>query len=400
MSKRVESELHRELLGVNALNPWSGHNSSPRGAMFGGHIGQALVIDGATPRRCLTGVEREYGKYTFSIKMPVDAEIIKLVERYPRHMGEGAIAESPETIVIYEDVETKQVGCLTLKRHFSLDKQFGFKYKFNHSALNKLSPGQYVPKGTILADSPCVQPNGEYAYGIEANTAFMSVPAVIEDGVVVRRGFLEKMKTRGYESRTVGWGKNFYPINLYGDKDNYKPFPDIGERIRPDGLVMALRPYDDFLSVCDMTADALTEPDFYYDRLFYAEPGARVTDVIVHHDVNAQNHPTPIGMEPQTEKYAKASSKYYESLLEVYYGLKKRRKENLKLSPELHRLLVEAMSDKAVVNDSRSGKKERVTRVYRNNPIDDWRVEVHYEYEIVPTIGFKVTGTHGDKGVK
>lgn len=398
----TKSEAHPELTGVNGLQPWLRSDSSPRGAMFGGHIGQALVIDGVEPRRCLTGAEREYGKYTFSIKMPVDAEVIKLIERYPRHLGADAIKENPESVLIYEDVETKEVGCLFLRRHFSLDKQFGFKYTYNPAIQNKLSPGNYIAKGTVIADTPAKFEGGEYGFGTEAQVAFMSIPQVIEDGVVVRRGFLDKLKTRGFESRTVSWGKKLYPLNLYGDEDNYKPFPDIGDRVREDGLVMALRPYDEaniHLGVSDMTRTALMEPDTYYDKLVHGRPGARVTDVVVYHDINQTKHPTPVGMEVQAEKYRAPTSMFYENILNVYYDLKKRRKESLKLSPDFHRLLVEAKSDKAYIMDNKNKKRDKVTRVYRNNPIDDWRVEVHYEYDIVPTEGFKVTDCHGGKGV-
>lgn len=400
MSKHthLENELHPELLGVNALNPWSRHNSSPRGAMFGGHIAQALVVDGASPPRCMSGVEVEYGKRTYKVVMPVDAEVIKVIERYPSRIG-GGFKENPETVVIYEDFNTKEVGILRLKRYHSLDRQFGFRYKVNKEAMAKLYPGAHIAKGTVLQDSPAVGDEGEYSYGVVANTAFMSVPAVIEDGVVVRRGFLNEMATTGYEERAVSWGKNMYPVNLYGDENNYKPFPDIGDKVRDDGLIIALRPYDDYLAVTDMTPEALMKPDYYYDTLYYAEPNAKIVDVIVHHDINAQRHPTPVGMETQTERYRLATSIFYESLMEVYLNLKGRRKDALKISKEFQRLLVEAQADKALVDDFRSKKKERVTRTYRRNPIDDWRVELIYEYKIIPTIGFKLTDIHGGKAV-
>ena len=44
--------------------------------------------------------------------------------------------------------------------------------------------------------------------------------------------------------------------------DNYKPFPDMGDRIRSDGLIMAFRTYDDdLLGEIDMTTESLMEVD-------------------------------------------------------------------------------------------------------------------------------------------
>lgn len=59
-----------------------------------------------------------------------------------------------------------------------------------------------------------------------------------------------------------------HPLNLYGDAENYKPFPAIGEVVREDGLFAALRAYDQPMT---------TEVDYANDRLVYAEPGQLVT---------------------------------------------------------------------------------------------------------------------------
>lgn len=394
--KVADDRFYRELLALSAMNPFFYHNSSPRGAMFMSHVGQCLVMCNSDVRRTLTGLEYDLANYTFAIRMPCDAEIIKRIERYPSRLSYGSIRENPETLIIYEDVETKEVGVLSLTRYKSMDRQFGFRYDYK-PVESLLVPGKAVRKGTIIADSPSVTEDGIYKYGVEANVAFMSVPAIIEDGVVVRRGFLEKMATLGYESRVVSWGKNFYPLNLYGDENNYKPFPDIGDTIREDGLLYALRKYDDLLAVADMTPEALMTPDFFYDQLIYAEPGAKVVDVIVHHDSNVRRSQTPVGMEAQAKKYWSATSDFHKAILKVYYELKRVRGANLKMSKEFHRLVTDALADKGTVRVD--GKEEPVTRTHRLNPIDEWRVEVVYEYKIVPTIGFKLTGVHGDKGV-
>ena len=73
-------ELHREFLSVLGLNSFVGNVSSPRSQMFSSHIGQRLVINGATEKFIQSGMEQEFGKYTFSVKMPADANIIKIVE--------------------------------------------------------------------------------------------------------------------------------------------------------------------------------------------------------------------------------------------------------------------------------------------------------------------------------
>lgn len=392
------NELHPEFLGLTGLNPWPGQTSSSRGVMFSGHLGQALQVVGCTPRRCQTGLEREFGKYTFSLKFPSDASIIRVIPKYQQTVGQGGVKENPMNVVVYEDIHTKEVGILNLVRYStaldSMHQHFGFRYRYNQEVERMLSRGNHIPKDTIVADSPAIDEHGNYSYGVETNVAMMSIPGVIEDGFVVSRSYLKKIASRGYEKRVASWGKEYYPLNLYGDKDNYKPFPDIGDRIRDDGLLFALRRYDDLLAPIDMRPDRLEEPDYFFDKPIYGIPGAKVVDITVHHDeVQNKTQPTPVGMEVQAERYLDGTHRYYNTLIDTYKELKRTRGEDLRITPDFHRLLVEAYADQA------DPKKFRVTKMFRRNPLDDYRVEVSFEYDVEPTVGFKLTGCHGDKGV-
>lgn len=391
--RKQPNQLYRDLMGVNGLNPWDGYDSSSRKQMFSSHIGQTLVIKGSTERRCQTGMEREFAKYTFSVKMPVDAQVIKVIERYPRTMGADVINHNPETAVIYEDVVTKEVGILMLKGYCSYHQYFGFEYK-NQPALNQVKQGEFIKAGTVLQDSPSITPDGGYKYGRECNFAFMSMPGVSEDGIVISRDVLKEFSFKTFETRVAEWGNKRFPLNLYGDESTYKPFPDIGDVIRPDGLLMALRSYDDNLAVVEQSIHDLREPDFIFDKLIYAAgAGGRVVDIRVHHDADNTHAATPSGMELQAEKYDRARRQFYQAILLEYNKLRKQRGDKLVLTPEFHRMVVEAIS---VVGDT---KGKRVIKLYRQAPLDDWRVEFVIEYEVTPTIGFKLTDCHGGKGV-
>lgn len=393
MAPFKQNQLSLALLGTSGLNPWAAHDSSSRIQMFNSHLTQTLVLSGATLRRTQTGVEREFGKYTFKIKMPADGQIIRCVMKYPPSVGVGGIKENPLTTVVYENVHTKEVGIIDLKRYHCNHQHYGFKYKYTN-AQSRLSPGNYIGAGTVIADSPSVTDDGGYKYGIETNVAFMSVPAVIEDGIVASKSYLQKLRCVEVESRKVNFGKKFYPLNLYGDEKNYKPFPDIGDRIRPDGLLFALRPYDDILAVVDMTPEALRVPDSTYDKLVYATPNAIVADINVVHDKSANPPRTPEGMEEQCVRYERATTAYYQALLEEYNKLHRHRGRGLTITRQFHRRLVKAFGDSGW-SDSGSAPPGPVKRTHRREPIDDWEVTVTFEGEFVPTIGSKITDCHG-----
>ena len=223
MNNKVPNQLYRELLGVVGLNPWAGHDSSSRQQMFASHLSQALVISGSTERFCQTGMEREYGKYTFSIKVPGDAdkkggiEIIKILERYPAKIGADTIRHNPQTLIIYEDIHTKEIGVINIPTYCSYHQYFGFEYKAK-KALSEVRVGAAIQAGTILLDSPSITDDGGYKYGAECNMAFMSIPGVSEDGIIIRKEALKRFSFKTYENRTVEWGNKRFPLNLYGDQ--------------------------------------------------------------------------------------------------------------------------------------------------------------------------------------
>lgn len=389
MKTKVPNQIHRDLMGVCGLNPWDGHDSSSRKQMMSSHISQTLVIKGATERRCQTGMEREFGKYTFSTKMPVDAEIIKVIERYRHTIGQDSIRKNPQSIVLYEDVNTKEIGMLSVTEHCSYHQYFGFPYK-NKPALSQIHTGAFIKAGTILQDSPSITDSGGYMFGRECNFAFASLPAASEDGVVVSRDILPKLGFTTYEHRVVEWGSKRFPLNLYGDAENFKAFPDIGDLVRPDGLLMCLRTFDELLSPVEQNINDLREPDYVYDKCTYAVgTGGRIVDIKVHHDTDSSYAGTPMGMELQAERYDNHRRHFYSELLAEHARLRRQRGAQLRITPELHRMLVEAQS---VVGDT---KGKRVNKLYRQSPLDDWRVEFVIQFDIVPTIGFKISDLHG-----
>lgn len=392
--KQINNELRPELLASAALIQFPGRVSSSRAQMVGSHLGQALVLNGCETRRLLTGNEREFGRSTFSIKMPCNAEVIRVISKYRGGIGRGSIQNNPLDVVVYEDMDTKELGIVRIPRYSIKHQHFGFRYK-DTPARARLGTGAHIRAGTILADSPTIDEQGNYRFGLNVETAFMTVPGIIEDGIVISRSLQKRMSSKGYETRTASWGAKRYPLNLYGDGEEYRPFPEIGQKIRPDGLLFALRDYDELLGAVEMTPEALRRPDYNYDELCYA-PGlnGRVVDVHIYRDHRLANlPPTPVGMEAQAKRYHDAQMYFYDQLLEVYNEQKRQRGSPPKITPEFHHLLVEAL--KMRPNPARN----KVNMLYKLDPMDEWRVEITYEYDVIPDDGAKITDIFGGKGV-
>lgn len=384
MSHHSENQLHAPLLATAAVNPWAGQVSSPRMQMMGGHLAQALVIRGASTRRQLTGIERELGQTTFSVRMPAAAQVLRVLEKYPPNLARTGVRDNPLVTVIYQDYKTQELGVLDIPRHHCIHQHYGFPYKRTKN-FAKLRQDAFIEKGTVLADSPAIDEFGNAMIGTETQTVFMSVPGVIEDGVIVSRDYVQKLRAYGFEKRDVSWGERFYPLNLYGNEEEYKPFPDIGQKIRTDGLVFALREFDPLLGAIEMSPQALMKPDYVFDKCIYGVPNAVVTDVSVWHKRdNKSTSPTPVGMEKQAQWYFERQLSYYTEIIKEF----EKRRRTSRPTQAFQRLLVEAYTFR---NDASS----RAEQSYQGQPLDDWRVEVTFEYDVVPTVGYKLTDFHG-----
>jgi hypothetical protein len=394
---REQNQLRREFLDTCGLNPFIGAISSSRVQMFASHIGQYLIIKGMTERRIQTGMEREFGKYTFSVKMPHQGRILKKIERYQRTNDVDSIKINPQTVVLYEREDNNEIGMINLTNYCSQHQYFGFDY-VKKKPYSRLRRGEEIKKGEIFLDSPAVTENGNYCFGRELNIAYLSHEAVAEDGIMICEDVLPELRFKTYEVRSASFGLNNFPLNLMGTDEVFKAFPDIGEEVRPDGLLLALRDYDLDLALVEQSAYGLRKINYVFDDLVYAAgPGGRIKDIRVWHENRSNTVGLPVGMDTQLLKYDKGRREFYQGILDELRRIRRERHGKLNITRELHRMEVEAIS---VVGHNTMAERDPIKKNYRKEALDDWRIEFVIEYEITPNIGFKLTDTAGGGIVK
>lgn len=413
------NQLYPELANVMSLSPFDGTVSASRKQMFGAsHLSQCLVFAKPTPRRIQTGAEIKYGQATFSTKVERSCRVLSIIPYYQtQRIGTGSITHNPEDLLIVEYEDDGEVDIITMKQYFSNHQYFGFRYKNTDMARNlhgtsSRGDGTMLRAGTILQDSPNKRPDGNYCYGINLNVLFGSFPEVAEDGIVLSDEVVEWLKIRKYEKRTVSYGSTHWPLNLYGDDKVYKPFPEIGDLVRPDGLLMALRSYSDTYSPVEMNAAASRDVNYIFDKLTYV-PSAkvdkktgmimsqgRVIDIRVSHDVSRAPFAPAICNE-QAMKYDQASREFYREVMKQHTTMKNNKPKSgarqLKVSHNFKNLLKH--SHAILQQETPNSETERVQMIYRAAAMDDFTIEFVVEYESKPTEGFKLTDCFGGKGV-
>lgn len=384
--------VDRRLQGIVGLNPLSMHAASPRLQMFASQSTQRLVVSGMTERRFFSGMEQEFGKYTFKVEMPCNGKVIEVIPKYMTNgIGQDAIQQNPTVYLVFENVETYEVDFLEIPSYCSYHSHFGFSYVFGEG-IDYLIPGKTIPKGTVFADSPGVLPSGNYMTGLELNIAHMSHPATSEDGIVICEDLIPRLMYQTFERVTVSWGKKSFPLNLYGDDNVYKPFPDIGDKIRSDRLLAALRDYDEDMFLSTQNRHETRRVDQIYDRRFYSDKAEGTIldiNVITNRGFGAEQEDT----DTQLAKYIQQIRSRYNKFLNVQQRLEKQRGGALSTTKRFHAKIVEALRFNYEDNN------HKVKRYYRRQPMDDYTVEFVIRHDNYPNMGAKLVNGTGGKGV-
>ena len=388
-----ENMITPELSGVAGLSVFANTDSSTRRQMFTTQQGQALDLIEADEPFLQTGLERKFGEATFAVRAPTDLRIIKIIPFYQKDTMFGGIRYNSVNYMIYEDVATAQIGIIELPEYTVHHPYFGFQYKQVKGV--DIRRDQAIAKGQRILDTANVHEDGMYCTARNVNVAFMSHPSIAEDGFILSESVLEKYAFYTYEHRTVSFGSNDFALNIYGDDNHYKVCPDIGEAVRADGLLMALRSYDDSLAACEQSLLNTQIVDPISDERIWTDAGEGVViDIKVLHDDAAQQPGLPVGMEKQLVKYHEGRKKFYREVLNTIKEVRRNSKGHIRVTPELQNLEVEAIA----YLPSHDGKnKARLT--YAQKPLDTWHVQFTIRRKRVPGIGGKLSDTDGGKGV-
>ena len=389
--------LKAEFLQVQCLNSFAGSVTASRADMFASEIGQAPPLANAEVKLIQTGMEREFGKHTHKIEMPCNGIITKVIHQYP---PTGMAHLQGPTSIIYQDMDYSENGSRAPRFNvlhiplFSLNHHvLGFDFKRTNS-VRGLQSGIALREGTVLAQSPSVDENGDYRYGVNANVLLGSYPEVRQDGVVIRRGFAEKTVFKGYGEMTISFGDDEVPLNLYGDDENFKIFPDVGEIVRPDGVLFASRKLIPGLYPIQMSRKALRTHNRTDTRKIAKEPNARVVSVEVIYSPRGKPT-TPTGMADQPRKYLEAQYRYYSELKSVEEKLRREHGSKLSLDPALHNMLTRA---EWMLHDT-GRDRQRVTFVDAGQPLSEYTIKITYSYDLCPFDGHKTADINGGKGV-
>lgn len=402
-----ENQLKPEVMGVCAnLVVFPSVSSPTRLYMVGNMIPKSVVTNGASGRKLMTGFEYQYGKTARAIVAPSNmvVEEIFYVESLLQNKNEMTDRWSPIYIVFKND-EKNMYDILELPKYNAQNTYVGFEYQYDRKVMNKLVndyKDAVFPKGTVFAKSPRVDETGEWRFGMDLKVVPGSFHFTEEDGIAITESCArDKLKCMFEHQRKFSWNEDDYiPLMLYGDK----PFPESGERIRPDGIVMGFRRRVKENALVSLTKKALSIPDYSHDILLMAPPNSEVMQVeVVSERMKNRSNNRSVEHIEQThnlmlDRYERKQNEMWNNVLRWYHRkLINNRDADILMTDALDNFIRKAYGN--FTRNATTGKNNSLNRATKKVKLKDWNVTILLREQVEGRSKFKMAGMNGDKGV-
>lgn len=408
--KALENErlLTPELMGLstNMISGATGVSAS-RGQMEGGQAAQTLVLNNPDYPRTYTCVEQEMAKYTFAARAEFECEVVGVVDRFHTGLTRDSFVTNPYSTVVVRDLTRRgnHYGLIHVPSYYSYHNNFGYMTVPKTAARKIRRNKPHLEKGETIVDSPGVGPEGFYRRGLLTKLCYLTSPYVTEDGFWASYEWCDSAIATGIGEIFLTVPKGHYLLPTYGTKENPKFFPTLGEKIRPDGMVLCTREADPILDIWNLTEEGLRDVDLTFDEPKYIEGSCRNATVInieVYVNEQEMSNIQPILLDELGQEIPN-------QLMEIWAEHQRYSSDLVKMAEELERS--SPRDQKPQYSGRLSEELERAMHImgyknpkpvrYQNHGtnIPTATIRITYKYDIIPEIGSKIAGDFGDKGV-
>ena len=207
------------------------------------------------------------------------------------------------------DKKNKKFDVITRKKVEDLTENFGFDY--NNEVIDSYKEGDTIPKDTVFYNSTSYDEDMNYSYGKNVTVMYTLDPYTSEDAAVASESLAKEFTSIETEVITIGLNDNDYLVNLQGNKDEYKPLPDIGDVV--SGHLAAVRRLFNNQLLYDFKSDTLNKIQ-KGDIVYYVDDNNEIIDYTIYN--NSENM-VDNDFTRQINKYIRGQEKYYKEIIET-----------------------------------------------------------------------------------
>lgn len=362
-------EFPEQLLGAGLMIPFCNTNSSSRLIMASTHRTHALQLLNPEKAIIQTGYEIRYGDYSSSIsKADRDYEVIAKISKF-------SSAPNHHYWLILRDLNSNHLDIQERISYEHETESYGFLY--NNEYMDSLNVGDRIAEGTIVQKSLAFDKYNNRAEGRNFNTIYLSLDDNMEDSVIMSDKAAGTLTSPLVKPVEIMINDNDIPLNLYGDDNVYKSFPDIGEDVKNANLI-ALRKERK-------------------DEAYYTQSVDRLRQIIMSDEIKQVN-----GKVVDIDIYCNNPDileTYYYGQFKFYYN------ELLRMSTEVYQLILPYVSQKYTLSYDLEKFYANAKRVCNRDQYMDKRtfsnilLKITVLEELKMNPGDKVANRYGGKGI-
>lgn len=368
--EKLKIENPNHMLGKGLQMPFAASNSGSRKLMFGTQLEHRLPLLKPDVPYIQTGYEMQFGLNSSSyVQTPEKYTVIAKIPKYSwnpmHHYYCIMLNEETRTLNVYERKEYKHIT-----------EKYGYLY--NNEALDWLVVGDTVPMNTTIQKSTSFDEFDNRMDGKNLLTMYNACEETMEDAILISESASKVLSSPLISQFYTDINDNNIPLNIYGDNDNYKIFPDIGEEVVNNQICSTrIEKKDDMLY--SQSSQRLKETKISDTPTII---NGRVVDINIY--CNAPERLEEYGYNAQIKKYYDENLRMCRDIINT---LQQYVEDGYNMTYELQRLYSRCVG---VI----TGKQYYSERVFSNIKIEFTVIE-----EIPVSTGDKLSNRYGGKGI-
>ena len=239
-----------KVLGKTLMQPMKPANSGARALMSAVHVEHLMIPTHAEVPIVQTGYETEFGVHSSSyVTAKANYEVIAKIFKFENKID--------NYYMIVRDIDTGVYDVIQRTPYNHNTESYGFLWD-NHR-IDALNVGDKIPKGSIINTSTGFDEYGSKKNGVNLVTLYLSCAQNMEDSIIISESAAKKLETSLIKTTSITINDNDVLLNMYGDENIYKTFPDVGEHTN-NGVFCSIRRLENDNVLYSLSQSRLREP--------------------------------------------------------------------------------------------------------------------------------------------
>lgn len=254
--------------------PFNNTNSGSRKIMQGIQMEQATQLLNAEVPIITTGYETELGRTSSNfITADKDYRVVGKISKFSQFPNQHY------WLILFNEKEG-YLDCIERVSYKHISEFYGYLY--NNEYLDELQINSSINAGDVIKKPNSFDQYNNKTEGINLTTMYLACEYVKEDPIVISESAAAKFGSPLIDKVEVRINDNDILLNLYGkENQEYKTFPNIGEKVKNSILCALRRELKDEESLFTQSWERLREV-MINDKEFIVDDGGTVIDIDIY----------------------------------------------------------------------------------------------------------------------